>query len=119
MTQAQLAEARLDNLVLVVYRGLAVGGATDALEGAAGTDRIVWFTDKPDTAVLIATLIDDVEDMAALLYQSCLLKVTATVRRPARRNDACGAGLPDSNVAHNATGSAGSGQLSVRVRFTW
>jgi uncharacterized protein len=43
----KVAAAGLETLILVVYRGLAVGGATAALETAAGTDRIVWFAAKP------------------------------------------------------------------------
>lgn len=52
--------ARLDNLVLVVYRGLAVGGksadrgaALDSLTTAAGMDRIVWFVNKPQAAEVV------------------------------------------------------------------
>ncbi len=63
--------ARLDNLVLVVYRGLAVGGgagaassrgpsgksergaALDSLTAAAGMERVVWFTDKPRAAEVL------------------------------------------------------------------
>lgn len=43
----KVAAARLDHLILVVYRGLAVGAALDALTSAVGTDRVVWFTDRP------------------------------------------------------------------------
>jgi predicted nuclease of restriction endonuclease-like RecB superfamily len=39
--------ARLEHLVLVVYRGLAVGGAAEALEARAGAERIVWFKERP------------------------------------------------------------------------
>jgi predicted nuclease of restriction endonuclease-like RecB superfamily len=56
----KVAAARLDNLVLVVYRGLAVGGeragrgvALDSLTAAAGMDRIVWFADKPRAAEVV------------------------------------------------------------------
>lgn len=63
--------ARLDNLVLVVYRGLAVGGkgeaansggpsaksergaALDSLTAAAGMERVVWFTHKPRAAEVV------------------------------------------------------------------
>lgn len=63
--------ARLENLVLVVYRGLAVGsggekdgtggaaggggkgGALDALTSAAGMEHVVWFTDKPRAAEVV------------------------------------------------------------------
>lgn len=43
----KVAAARLDHLILVVYRGLAVGGALDALTSAVGADRVVWFTNRP------------------------------------------------------------------------
>jgi predicted nuclease of restriction endonuclease-like RecB superfamily len=43
----KLAAARLDHLILVVYRGLAVGKALDALTAAVGSDRVVWFTKQP------------------------------------------------------------------------
>ena len=43
----KIAAAGLGTLILVVYRGLAVGGAAAALETAAGADRIVWFTARP------------------------------------------------------------------------
>jgi predicted nuclease of restriction endonuclease-like RecB superfamily len=43
----KVAAARLDHLILVVYRGLAVGGALDALTSAVGTDRVVWFAERP------------------------------------------------------------------------
>ena len=43
----KIAAAGLESLILVVYRGLAVGGAATALESAVGTDRIVWFTARP------------------------------------------------------------------------
>lgn len=56
----KVAAAQLDNLVLVVYRGLAVGGeragrgvALDSLTAAAGMDRIVWFADKPRAAEVV------------------------------------------------------------------
>ena len=43
----KIATAGLESLILVVYRGLAVGGATAALETVVGADRIVWFTARP------------------------------------------------------------------------
>ena len=43
----KIAAAGLETLILVVYRGLAVGGAASALETVVGTDRIVWFTARP------------------------------------------------------------------------
>ena len=43
----KIAAARVGTLILVVYRGLAVGGAATALETAVGADRIVWFTARP------------------------------------------------------------------------
>lgn len=58
--------ARLENLVLVVYRGLAVGsgggkggaksgagGALDSLTSAAGMEHVVWFTDKPRASEVV------------------------------------------------------------------
>ena len=49
----KVAAAGLDNLILVVYRGLAVGKALDALTNAAGFERIVWFTNRPRAAEVI------------------------------------------------------------------
>ena len=46
----KVAAARLGTLILVVYRGLAVGSSTAALETAVGSDRIVWFTARPRAA---------------------------------------------------------------------
>lgn len=46
----KVAAAGLNNLVLVAYRGLAVGESRDALTGAVGTERIVWFTNQPRAA---------------------------------------------------------------------
>lgn len=43
----KVVAARLDHLILVVYRGLAVGAALKALTSAVGTARVVWFTDRP------------------------------------------------------------------------
>lgn len=49
----KVSAAKLDSLVLVVYRGLAVGGAAAALEAAAGANRIVWFANKPRAAEVL------------------------------------------------------------------
>ena len=49
----KVAAAKLDHLILVVYRGLAVGAALDALSAAAGTDRVVWFTKRPRADAVI------------------------------------------------------------------
>ena len=49
----KIAAAGLETLILVVYRGLAVGGAAAALETAVGTDRIVWFTARPRAADVV------------------------------------------------------------------
>lgn len=45
----KIVAARLENLVLVVYRGLAVGEA-GALAAAVGNERVVWFAAKPKAA---------------------------------------------------------------------
>lgn len=49
----KIVAAGLDNLVLVVYRGLAVGGRADALAAAVGNERVVWFTAKPKAAEVV------------------------------------------------------------------
>ena len=49
----KIVAAGLENLVLVVYRGLAVGGRTDALAAAVGNERVVWFTAKPKAAEVV------------------------------------------------------------------
>ncbi len=49
----KIAAAGLGTLILVVYRGLAVGGAATALETAVGADRIVWFTARPRAADVV------------------------------------------------------------------
>jgi hypothetical protein len=46
----KVAAAHLDHLILVVYRGLAVGGAADALMASVSEDRVVWFTKHPRAA---------------------------------------------------------------------
>jgi predicted nuclease of restriction endonuclease-like RecB superfamily len=43
----KIAAAQLRHLILVVYRGLAVGKATRELESLVEQERIVWFTTKP------------------------------------------------------------------------
>ncbi len=51
----KVSAAGLDHLVLVLYRGLAVGAARDALTEAVGDARVVWFTNTPKAAeVMIA-----------------------------------------------------------------
>lgn len=52
----KVTAAGLDQLILVVYRGLAVGKAGEALDALAAsvdTDRIVWFTAKPRAAEVV------------------------------------------------------------------
>lgn len=49
----KIAAADLGSLILVVYRGLAVGNATSALESLVGGDRIVWFTARPRAADVV------------------------------------------------------------------
>ncbi len=49
----KVAAAGLDHLILVVYRGLAVGRAGAALVDAAGAERIVWFVQKPKAAEVL------------------------------------------------------------------
>lgn len=49
----KVAAAELDHLILVVYRGLAVGKALDALTAAVGADRVVWFTKQPRAAAVV------------------------------------------------------------------
>ncbi|MEO8564126.1 MAG: DUF790 family protein [bacterium] len=47
----KVTAARLDQLILVVYKGLAVGASVDALAAAAGgADRVVWFVKQPRAA---------------------------------------------------------------------
>ncbi len=48
----KIRAAGLENLVLVVYRGLAVGGALEAIT-PAGDERVVWFTAKPKAAEVV------------------------------------------------------------------
>lgn len=49
----KVAAAALDHLILVVYRGLAVGKALDALTAMVGVDRVVWFTKQPRAAEVV------------------------------------------------------------------
>jgi predicted nuclease of restriction endonuclease-like RecB superfamily len=49
----KIVAAKLGTLILVVYRGLAVGNATAALESAVGSERIVWFTARPRAADVV------------------------------------------------------------------
>jgi uncharacterized protein len=49
----KIAAADLRHLILVVYRGLAVGKATAALESLVGGERIVWFTTQPRAAEVV------------------------------------------------------------------
>lgn len=49
----KVAAAGLDHLILVVFRGLAVGRAGAALVEAAGAERIVWFVQKPKAAEVL------------------------------------------------------------------
>jgi uncharacterized protein len=46
----KIVAAGLDNLILVIYRGLGVGdsrAALDALTASVGADRVVWFAKQP------------------------------------------------------------------------
>ena len=49
----KIAAAHLGSLILVVYRGLAVGNATAALESLVGAERVVWFTARPRAADVV------------------------------------------------------------------
>lgn len=49
---AKVAAARLENLILVVYRGLAVGDAAQALNDAAAP--VLWFTERPKIGEVLA-----------------------------------------------------------------
>ena len=49
----KITAANLRSLILVVYRGLAVGNATTALESLVGDERIVWFTEQPRAAEVV------------------------------------------------------------------
>ena len=45
--------SQLGHLVLVVFRGLAVGATAAALEARLGVDRVVWFRDRPKAAEVL------------------------------------------------------------------
>ena len=49
----KVVAAGLDHLVLVVYRGLAVGGKLDELTSSVGDERVVWFTASPKAAEVV------------------------------------------------------------------
>jgi predicted nuclease of restriction endonuclease-like RecB superfamily len=49
----KIAASRREALILVVYRGLAVGGATAPLESLVEAERIVWFTKQPRAADVV------------------------------------------------------------------
>ncbi|MEP7001760.1 MAG: DUF790 family protein [bacterium] len=49
----KIVAAGLDNLVLVVYRGLAVGAKLDELAASVGDERVVWFTATPKAADVV------------------------------------------------------------------
>ena len=49
----KISAAALDNLILVVYRGLAVGANAAALTAAVGAERVVWFASKPTAGEIL------------------------------------------------------------------
>jgi predicted nuclease of restriction endonuclease-like RecB superfamily len=49
----KISAAGLANLILVVYRGLAVGAKLDELTTSVGADRVVWFAEKPRAAEVV------------------------------------------------------------------
>ena len=49
----KITAAQLDNLILVVYRGLAVGAALDRLTDVGGAARVVWFADRPRAGAVV------------------------------------------------------------------
>jgi predicted nuclease of restriction endonuclease-like RecB superfamily len=49
----KITAAGLDHLVLVVYRGLAVGAKLDELTASVGPDRMVWFAATPKAAEVV------------------------------------------------------------------
>ena len=49
----KIATAGLGALILVVYRGLAVGGGAAALEESVGSEKIVWFAARPRAADVV------------------------------------------------------------------
>jgi predicted nuclease of restriction endonuclease-like RecB superfamily len=52
----KVRRAGLANLVLVVYRGLAVGSVKDELESLVGAEQVVWFATKPKVAEVLAAV---------------------------------------------------------------
>ncbi|CAN5921648.1 DUF790 family protein [soil metagenome] len=52
----KVLRAGLANLVLVVYRGLAVGSVKDELESLVGAEQVVWFATKPKVAEVLAAV---------------------------------------------------------------
>jgi predicted nuclease of restriction endonuclease-like RecB superfamily len=52
----KVAAAGLDNLILVIYRGLGVGdsrAALDALTASVGADRVIWFAKQPRASEVV------------------------------------------------------------------
>lgn len=49
----KIEAAGLGDLLLVVYRGLAVGRALDALSASVGEGHVVWFTARPRAAEVV------------------------------------------------------------------
>ncbi len=49
----KISAAGLENLILVVYRGLAVGAKLDELTGSVSADRLVWFAEKPRASDMV------------------------------------------------------------------
>jgi predicted nuclease of restriction endonuclease-like RecB superfamily len=49
----KVAAAGLDHLILVVYRGLAIGKPLETLTAAVGVERVVWFTERPRAAEVV------------------------------------------------------------------
>jgi hypothetical protein len=47
----KVTAARLEHLVLVVYRGLSVGAGS--IEDRVGAERVVWFTERPRAAEVL------------------------------------------------------------------
>lgn len=56
----KVRRAGLENLVLVVYRGLAAGEASEETVEAAGAGEVVWFVERP----LIGPVMEAVERVA-------------------------------------------------------
>ncbi len=49
----KVAAAQLDHLILVVYRGLAVGAALDRLTSSVGESQVVWFAKQPRASAVM------------------------------------------------------------------